>query len=183
MGCKGQADFENECFHLPHKDPTMRLPRVQFTVRQMMIAVAGSAFVLAYIGTGTSKLGCGSASVRLTFHVLDGRNGRPIAGATIQYGQFRSYPSAMSSVSTGADGSASAIIETGATTYSGPFFRRYRCLNYGEELQVEARGYRPVSNSLRVYAMSPDYHNSPTPPPIVIRLQREDRANRGEVEQ
>ena len=48
----------------------MRLPRVRFTLRQMMFAVAGSGVALACIGMGSTKLGCGSASVLLTFHVV-----------------------------------------------------------------------------------------------------------------
>ncbi len=60
----------------------------------------------------------------------------------------------------------------GATWYSGPFFRSYRCLHYGEALVIQADGYCPVDRLLVDFTNSSDYHNLPVPPPIMIRLKR-----------
>jgi hypothetical protein len=149
----------------------MRVPRVRFTVRQMMVAVAGSAVALAYLGTGSTRLGCGSASVLLTFHVVDDQDGRPIAGARIALTWDYSGPPAASVIS-GIDGLARVRYDVGATWYSGPFFREYRCLSYGEAVQVQADGYRSVDQLLHEYTSDAAYHNSSVPPPIVIRLKR-----------
>jgi hypothetical protein len=62
----------------------MRLPRVRFTIRGMMVAVAGSSVALAYLGAGSTKLGCGETSVRQTFRVMDDRDGRRIDGARFE---------------------------------------------------------------------------------------------------
>jgi hypothetical protein len=147
------------------------MPRVRFTMRQMMVAVAGSAVALAYLGTGSTRLGCGSASVLLTFHVVDDRDGRPIAGARIELIRDYSGPPAASAIS-GIDGSARVRCDVGATWYSGPFLRQYRCLHYGEAVQVQSDGYRLVDQLLHEYTSDPAYHNLSVPPPIVIRLMR-----------
>ena len=144
--------------------------RFQFSVRRMMVVVAGVASTLAYLANGSTKLGCGSATVQLTFHVVDDRNGRPIAGAKVKFGYDLSAP--MASVITGTDGFTSATCQTGCTSYSGPFFRRYRCLNYGEGLWVEALGYQPLESLLRHYTTYPAYHDTSSPPPIVVRMKR-----------
>jgi 5-hydroxyisourate hydrolase-like protein (transthyretin family) len=145
-----------------------------------MVAVAGSAVALAYLGTGSTKLGCGRATVLLTFHVLNVLDGRPVAGAKIALIRDYSGPPAPSVIS-GVDGSAQVRCDVGATWYSGPFFREYRCLYYGDAVEVQAQGYRSVEQLLREYTNDPAYHNSSVPPPIVIRLKRspESKARRG----
>jgi hypothetical protein len=148
----------------------MRVPRLQFTVRRTMVAVAVCAVALAYVGTGSTRLGCGRASVPLTFHVVDDLDDRPIAGAEIALIRDYSAPPA-AKVKSGIDGSVQVRCEVGATWYSGPYFREYRCLNYGDAVQVQADGYQLVDQLLRKYTRGPAY-NSPVPPPIVIRLKR-----------
>ena len=149
----------------------MWLTRMQFTVRSMMIAVACSAVALAYVGTGTTKLGCGSASVLLTFHVVDDVDGRPIDGAKIDLIRDYSLPPTATTF-TGPVGSARVGCQVGCTSYSGPFFRRFRCLSYGDAVQVHAEGYQPVDELVRKYTSDLAYHSSSVPPPIVIRLKR-----------
>jgi hypothetical protein len=149
----------------------MRLPRVRFTVRRMMVGVAVVAAALTYLGRGSTRLGCGSVNVLLTFRVVDDRDGSPVPGASI--GLFRDWsgpPTA--SATTGADGTARAGWQTGATWYSGPFFRAYRCLSYAEGLRIGAPGYRPVEALLRDYTSYPAHHDTPSPPPILVRLTR-----------
>jgi hypothetical protein len=149
----------------------MWFPRVQFSIRGMIVAVAGSAVVLAYLGTGSAKLGCGETSVRLTFHVVDDRDGRPIAGARIELIQDYSAPPTASTM-TGSDGSASLTCRAGCTWYSGPFFRPYRRLFFVEALQIQAEGYRSVDRLLKEHTGSPALHDSAVPLPIPIRLKR-----------
>ena len=149
----------------------MTLPPPRFTIRRMMIAVAGSAVAFAYLGTGSTKLGCGETSVWLTFHVMDDVNGRPIAGARIQL--IQEYgASPIASTMTGYDGSAGVSCRAGCTSYSGPFFRTYRRLYFLEALQIQADGYQPVDQLLQEYTRSPAYHDSALPSPIPIRLKR-----------
>jgi hypothetical protein len=62
----------------------MRLPGVRFTVRRMMVAVAIVAVALAYLGTGTTRLGCGETDVLLSFQVIDDLDGRPVSRASMQ---------------------------------------------------------------------------------------------------
>jgi hypothetical protein len=145
-------------------------PRVQFTVRSMMVAVAGSAVALAYLATGSTKLGCGTASVRLTFHVVDDLDGKPVTGARFKLIWDDSAPPTASTI-IGADGTAQANCNAGATWYSGPFFREYRCLHFRETVQVRAEGYQPVDQLLREYTTDLAYHNQSVPPPIIIRLK------------
>jgi 5-hydroxyisourate hydrolase-like protein (transthyretin family) len=146
-------------------------PRVRFTVRSMMVAVACSAVTLAYLGTGSTKLGCGSASVLLTFHVVDDLDGRPVARARVELIRDYTAPPTASAI-TETDGCVRVGCNVGATSSSGSFFRQYRCLHYGEAVQVQAEGYESVDKLLREYTTSPDYHNLSVPPPIMIRLRR-----------
>jgi len=149
----------------------MRVPRVRFTVRRMMVVVAVVAVALAYLGTGSTRLGCGSVSLLLTFHVVDDQDGSPVPGASI--GLFRDFSGpAKASATTGTDGSARAVWETGATWYSGPFFRQYRCLSYAEGLRILAHGYQPEEAILQEFTADSAYHNRSSPPPILIRLKR-----------
>jgi hypothetical protein len=149
----------------------MRLPRVRFTIRGMMVAVAAGAVALAYLGTGSTKLGCGETSVRLTFRVMDDRDGRPIAGARIELIPDYSVPPTASTM-TGSDGSASLTCRAGCTWYSGPFFRPYRRLYFVEALQIQVRGYQSVDELLKEHTGSPAFQDSAVPPPIQIRLKR-----------
>jgi hypothetical protein len=149
----------------------MWLPRARFTLRGMMVAVACSAVALAYLGTGSTKLGCGMTSVWLTFRVVDDWDDQPIAGARIELIQDYSVPPP-ASTTTGFDGSARVSCPVGCTWYSGPFFRPYRCLHFGEALQIQATGYQPVDQLLKEYTRSPAYHDLAVPPPIPIRLKR-----------
>jgi len=149
----------------------MRLPRVRFTVRRTMVAVAVIAVALTYLGRGSTRLGCGSVNVLLTFRVVDDRDGSPVPGASVGVFQEWSGPPT-AGATTGADGSARAGWRTGATWYSGPFFRQYRCLSYSEGLRVTAVGYLPVETLLREYTAYPAHHQSSTPPPILVRLKR-----------
>jgi hypothetical protein len=149
----------------------MGLPRVRLTVRRSMLVVAVVAVALTYIGRGSTRLGCGSVNVLLSFRVVDDQDGSPVPGALI--GLFRDYsgpPAA--SATTGADGSARVAWQTGATWYSGPFFLEYRCLSYAEGLRAAAPGYRPVEALLRDFTSYPAHHATPTPPPILVRLKR-----------
>ena len=149
----------------------MTLPQLRFSIRGLMIAVAGSAIALAYLGTGSTKLGCGETSVWLTFHVVDDRDGRPIAGARITF--IKGYSvSPISSTMTGYDGSARVSCRAGCTSYRGPFFRSYRYLYFGAALQIEADGYQSADRLLKEYTSSPAYHDPAAPPPIPIRLKR-----------
>jgi 5-hydroxyisourate hydrolase-like protein (transthyretin family) len=154
----------------------MRTPRLQFSVRNMMLGVGGVALALAYLGAGSTKLGCGSATVRLRFQIVNEHDGQPIAGARIELFRDLSAPP-MARVSTEADGRAVATCQTGCTSYSGPFFRKYRCLNYGEGLRVEASGFQSVETVLREYTTYPEHHNSSAPPPITVRLKRAPATN------
>ena len=149
----------------------MRLSRPRFTIRGLMIAVAGSAVALPYVGTGSTKLGCGMTSVWLTFHVVDDVDGRPIAGARIELIQGYSV-SPIASTMTGYDGSARVSCRAGCTSYRGPFFRSYRVLFFGDLLQIQANGYESVGQLLKEYTKSPAYHDAAVPPPISIRLKR-----------
>jgi hypothetical protein len=152
----------------------MTLPRLRFTSRGMMIAVAVSAVALAYVGTGSTKLGCGETSVWLTFHVVDDVDGRPITGARITF--IKGYSvSPIASTMTGDDGSARVSCRAGCTSYRGPFFRSYRYLYFGEALQIEADGYQSVHRSLKEYTSSPACHDPAARPPIPIRLKRMPR--------
>jgi hypothetical protein len=149
------------------------LPRLRFTVRTMMLAVACTALALSYIGTGTTKLGCGHANVLLRFRVIDDLDGRPVGGANVRL--IRDYGAPpLARTMTGTDGLAPAVsYRAGATWYSGPFFRHYRCLSFGDAVQVEAEGYRSTDEILQDYTRPSDYHNLSVPPPIVIRLKRD----------
>jgi hypothetical protein len=148
----------------------MRMPRPRFTVRQMMIAVAGSAVALAYVGTGSTKLGCGETSVRLTFHIVDDRDGRAIAGAKVELIDDYSAPPTASTL-TGSDGCASLTCRAGCTWYSGPFFRPYRHLFFVDALQIHAKGYLSVDQLLKERTGSPALYDSAAPPPIQVRLK------------
>jgi hypothetical protein len=136
-----------------------------------MLVVAVFAVALTYLGRGSTRLGCGSVNVLLSFQVVDDEDGGPVSGASI--GLFRDWsgPTA-ASATTGVDGSATLTWQTGATWYSGPFFREYRCLSYAEGLRVAAPGYRPVEALLRDFTSYPAHHATPTLPPIVVRLKR-----------
>ncbi len=136
------------------------------------MAVAGAAVMLAYVGTGSTKLGCGSATVNLTFHLVDDHDGKPIAGAKVELYRDLSAPPIVSAI-TGPDGHAAIPCTTGCTSYSGPFFRTYRCLDFGEGLRIEAPGYKSVDGLLRDYTSYPLHHNTPAPPAIVVRMERE----------
>jgi hypothetical protein len=137
----------------------------------MMVAVAGGAVALAYLGTGSTKIGCGETRVPLTFRVMDDRDGRPIAGAKIELIDDYSAPPTASTM-TGSDGSASLTCRAGCTWYSGPFFRPYRRLYFVEALQIHAMRYQAVDQLLKEYTRSPDFQDSAVPPPIQIRLKR-----------
>ena len=145
--------------------------RFRFSVKRMMAAIAGVALSLAYLANGSTKLGCGSATVRLTFHVVDDRNGQPIGGAKVEFGEDLSAP--MASIVTGTDGKASFACKIGCTSYSGPFFRQYRYLSYGEGMRVEAKGHQTVEAVVRDYTTYPAFHNTPSPPPILVRMKRQ----------
>src|SRR3954452_5706489 len=119
----------------------MRLPHVRLTLRRMMAGVALAAVVLSYVGTGSTRLGCGSVNVLLTFKVVDDRDGSTIPGASVGLFSDWSGPPA-TGATTGNDGLARVSLQTGATWYSGPYFREYRCLSYTEGLRVGAPGYR-----------------------------------------
>src|SRR4051812_32065463 len=115
----------------------------RFMLRYMMIVVAVVAVALDYLGTGSTRLGCGSVRVVLTFRVVDARDDSSVSGPSIGlYQDWSGSPTARAT--TGADGSARAVLKSGATWYSGPFYRRYRCLSYTEGLRGTAVGYRPV---------------------------------------
>jgi hypothetical protein len=149
----------------------MKVFRAQCKLWWMIAAVALVAVGLAYLGTGYTRLGCGSASVVLTFRVVDDADARPIGGARIELLEDFSAPPA-ASATTGSDGLACVRSEFGATWYSGPFFREYRCVSYSDQLQVRADGYEAIDEPLRNFTKYPHYHNSPSPQPIVLRLKR-----------
>jgi hypothetical protein len=146
-------------------------PRFRFSVKRMMVVVAGVALMLAYLANGSTKLGCGSITVNLTFQLVDDRNGKPIAGAKVELWNDLSAPPT-ASVVTGTDGYARAACTAGCTSYSGPFFRQYRCLSFGEGLRIGAPGYQPVDALIRDYATDLAFHNTPSPPPIMVRMKR-----------
>ena len=144
--------------------------RFQLSVRRMMVAVVAVALTFTDLAIGSTRLGCGSVTVYLTFHVVDDRTERPIAGAEIELWPDLSAP--MVSVPTGLDGSAWASCRAGCTSYSGPFYRQYRRLHYGDGLRVKALGYQPVNALLRDYTTLPAYHDMPLTPSIVVRMKR-----------
>lgn len=165
-----QPDEVDPYWKLTPEGFAMWPPRFRFTIRRMMVAVAVVALTLTYLGSGSTKLGCGSASVLLTFQVVDDRDGRPVAGASVKL--FQEWPAPLTpNAITGADGSTQTVCKTGATWYSGPFFRKYRSLSFGDALLIEAKGYQSVQTLVREYVRDPVYHNSTVPPPIQVRLK------------
>lgn len=162
MTCTGTPAFEA---------PLISPPRFRFSVKRMMVAVAGVALMLAYLAHGSTKLGCGSITVNLAFQLVDDRNGKPIAGARVELWTDLSAPPT-ASVVTGNHGYARAACTAGCTSYTGPFFRRYRRLSFADGLRIEAPGYQPVDALIRDYMTDPAFHNMPSPPPIVVRMKR-----------
>ncbi len=139
-----------------------------------MFTVAVVAVAMAYLGTGSTKLGCGSARVLLTFHVVDDEDESPVPYAAV--GLYRDWTApATASTTTVTEGSGQVGWQTGATWYSGPFFRQYRCLYYGDGLRITADGYEPVEALLKQYTSDLAYHNTSAPPPILVRLKRKSR--------
>ena len=148
----------------------MTIPLVRFTIRKLTMTVAGSAVALAYVGTGSTKLGCSETTVWITFHVVNDEDGRPIPGARVEL--IQGYgASPIPTKKTGYDGSARVSCRAGYTSYPGPFFRTYRRLYFGEALQIQADGYQPVDLLLKEYVRSPAYHDSALPSPFPIRLK------------
>lgn len=145
--------------------------RPQLTIRRLMIVVAGLAAMLACLATYHDKRGCGTANVPLVIHVVDDRTAQPIAGAKIDlildYGQ----PPAISGI-TGSDGDMALACQAGATSYVGPFLRRYRTYHYSYALRIEAQGHQSEERMLGDFMKDPAYHTDETsPPPIVVRLK------------
>jgi hypothetical protein len=148
---------------------------MRFTVRGLMVAVAGVALVLGCLATYHEKLGCGQSSVPLIFHVVDDRDGRPIIGAKIALILDFDAPPAVRGV-TEDDGDMAATCQAGHTSYRGPFLRRYGVFNYSYALRVEADGYRIEEGILRSYMKNPVYYSDKTfHPPIVVRLKKTPR--------
>jgi hypothetical protein len=113
---RGAGGLEREFSVNLIEAPVMWL-RVRFTVRSLMIAVAASAVALAYLGTGSTRLGCGSASVVLTFHIVDDLDDRPVAGARLELIRDYSVPPVTSAI-TGTDGCVQVACSVGATWYT-----------------------------------------------------------------
>lgn len=144
--------------------------RFRFSVRRMIVVVAGAALTLAILANYSTWEGYGITTVHLTFHIVDDRNGRPIADSKVVVEDMMLTP--MMSIITGADGSASADCQIRCTTHGGGLFLRSRRLSYPSGLRVEALGYQPVDARLWDYTTDPAYQNTLSPPPIVVRMKR-----------
>jgi hypothetical protein len=162
----------------------MRLPRVRFTVRRMMIAVAAVAFLLWLVlrwdaDTGVS-LGIGHASIPIVFVVQESGSDRPVEGATIHL-QDPDYedtpnPPYVLDLKTGPDGQATVLSDWTFHASEGipsGKLRFYRVRYPPWEMRFSAEGYQGVAASFRDYeSKDRRFHEDAPPPPIVIRLRR-----------
>lgn len=147
----------------------MRLPRVQFTVRQMMIAVAVIGVVFLVTLDLPEAAWDGSASVPLEFLTLDCATGHPINGATIRLAEGNTENRA----TTGPDGSAKLVIRA-ITGGRSSAVRNTRIVVYTTwSMAISADGYEGLNDDLGKYTQGPRFHSDLIPPPIVIRLPPE----------
>jgi hypothetical protein len=161
----------------------MRLPRVRFTVRSVMAAVALSAVVLWMIEwaprlTVTLIDDFIPATVRVDFRVVDDVSGEPIAVASVHIPEPR-RPQPPLRATTGADGRATIRFDTWASEGHNPVGGVYRKVSYHAEVRASADGYRPVRFMMSDLAAGRPYDYEAAPPPFVIRLRR-SRGGRGQ---
>lgn len=144
----------------------MGLPRVRFTVRAMMVAVAVVALLLV---AQPEAVWVGHATIPLGFLILDASTGRPIEGASIHLDLEKENPDYKAT--TGPDGHAEVVIQA-MTTGRSSMVRHTRTVNYGKwMLVVAADGYESLTDDLRKLTLEPRYHYDAAPPPVVIRLR------------
>ncbi len=146
----------------------MRLSRVRFTVRRMIVALAASATLLAFESC-SDRVWSGHASVPLEFLILDAPTGRPIAGASVWLGEVQPEYAA----STGPDGRAKFVVLAHTAGRSSQLGSSTRSVDYEWALSVSVEGYEDVYEALKDHTRGPRYHSGEVPPPIVIRLSPE----------
>jgi hypothetical protein len=143
----------------------MWLPRVRFTLQQLMIVVPIVAVTVFVPIMLPEAVWVGFASIPLEFLILDASTGQPIEGATIRLTESTPEYQAV----TGPDGRARLTIEAVIAGRSS-LARDTRTVNYHWMLLVTAGRHRELREDLGELTRSPRYHSDPVPPPIVIRL-------------
>src|SRR5262249_36053321 len=146
----------------PVEATAMKLPRVRFTVRWLMIAVAvvavGLGIILRWDSDTQVSFGVGHVRIPVVFLVTDGGSGRPIGGATVRL-RDRDYdnnpiPPYALDLKTGPDGRATVLdrwqfyVSTGLP--SGRL-RFYRVAYPHWEMTFTADGYQPAAAAFAEY--------------------------------
>ena len=142
----------------------MRLPRLRFTIRRMMVVVTVFGVVTVELINLPEAAWVGHASIPLEFVILDALTGQPLEGASIRL--VESTPEY--EATTGAEGRSKIIINAMIGGRSS-LVRNTRVVNYAWALVVTADHYRGVNEPLWEVARGPRYHSDPAPPPIVVR--------------
>lgn len=162
----------------------MRWPRIRFTPRRSMLAVAvvacGSWIFLRWDpDTGVSH-GVGHVRIPLVFLVSDGDTGRPIEGARVllrdrDRDSNPVHPYVLD-LRTGPDGRATVLDDWPFYVSEGVPSGRlhfYRVVYPHWEMTFTAEGYVPAEGSFREHeAGDRRFHEAAPPPPIVVRLRR-----------
>jgi hypothetical protein len=145
----------------------MRLPRVRFTVRRLMVVVAIIALLsLVLAALLTEAAWSGHESIPLEFLILNASTGQAIEGASIRLIEGNPEYQATS----GPDGRAKVLLHANVGGRSS-LLRETRAVNYEWALLVNCKGYREVTESLREVTRDARYHSDQVSPSIVIRLE------------
>jgi hypothetical protein len=152
-------------------------------IRSLMLLIAGVGFLLALPGLLEKFIvayGIGDTVVALEFVALDAVSGKPVPGARLQLTDPECpnpRPPLMTAATTDADGRSTITNSFEVTSsWSGLTGRRFwRGVRYPLwEMRIEAAGYKPFEAQFHSYvAKDRRYHEDRVPPPIMVRLQRE----------
>jgi len=154
----------------------MRLPRLRFTVRQMMAAVAVVALACFLYELVGERVGVccitqcyGGRVVPLVFTVLDEETRTPVPRAKLTL----SGRDTLHSLATGPDGLAKLTFQPGCDERIYPRRGLVYTVYYSNwELGIEAEGYESVRRKLSSYRRDTCYPGVAVPPPIIIRITR-----------
>lgn len=143
----------------------------RFSVLGLMAVVGVVAGILAFLLNTRGTYRAALANIPLRFTILDDSTGRPIPHASVRLpGGATTYEAAP----TGDDGQTAVVVSVMCSGETGPL-RKTRHANFDAwRIRVVAPGYKTSVESLEGRTQDPRFHEeSPHPPPIVIRLQRE----------
>jgi hypothetical protein len=152
----------------------MRLLRLSLRSFLALPVAVGLLFWLLFLvpRSCVTMIGDGTVSVPLVILVVDDKTGHPIEGAAVKF--LDRHRSGMTrEATTSVDGRANFVLDVWFSEgYNGTLMLRvYRRVNYNEDVQVSAKGYRPSTIPLEDRTTDPRYHYDAAPPPILIRLE------------